>query len=111
MDPDSPIEIVLFVGYPSSGKTSFYQKYFASRGYVHVNQDILRTAKKCLDHVELSLDQNKSCVVGEFSGVNPMMEDSEAKGESDNTNRNVVTRSTYIALAKKLNVPIRYAVV
>ncbi|KAJ9119115.1 hypothetical protein QFC22_003606 [Naganishia vaughanmartiniae] len=34
--PASTKEIVIFVGYPASGKTSFYNKYFKPHGYIHL---------------------------------------------------------------------------
>jgi bifunctional polynucleotide phosphatase/kinase len=84
----SPPEIVLFVGYPSSGKSSLYQRYFALADYVHVNQDTLKTKPRCLKAVETAIRAGKSCVV-------------------DNTNRNKKTRKDYVDLAKKLKTPIR----
>ncbi|PWY97736.1 PNK3P-domain-containing protein [Testicularia cyperi] len=81
-------EIVLFVGPPASGKTLYYQRHFAPRGYEHVNQDVLRTRAKCLSSVEASLNQGRSCVV-------------------DNTNRDAATRRQYIDLANRLGVRVR----
>ncbi|KII88856.1 hypothetical protein PLICRDRAFT_159754 [Plicaturopsis crispa FD-325 SS-3] len=81
-------EIVLLVGYPSSGKSSFFRRYFESEGYVHVNQDTLKTRQKCVKAVENALKNKESCVV-------------------DNTNRDTETRRHYLALAKKLNIPVR----
>ncbi|KZT66863.1 PNK3P-domain-containing protein [Daedalea quercina L-15889] len=87
--PTHPIqEIVVFVGYPSLGKSSFYRKHFDPAGYVHVNQDMLRTREKCVKAVLDAAQEGKSCVV-------------------DNTNRNAETRRYYVELAKKLSVPIR----
>ncbi|KAI0928143.1 hypothetical protein AcV5_005807 [Taiwanofungus camphoratus] len=84
-------EIVLFVGYPSLGKSSFYRKRFQSEGYVHVNQDTLRTREKCIKATREAIEEGNSCVV-------------------DNTNRNAETRKYYVDLAKKLDAPIRCVV-
>ncbi|GJJ15534.1 hypothetical protein Clacol_009812 [Clathrus columnatus] len=48
----SLVEAVLFVGYPASGKTTFYRRYFEPKGYKHINQDILKTRSKCVKAVE-----------------------------------------------------------
>ncbi|KAJ9103227.1 hypothetical protein QFC21_002650 [Naganishia friedmannii] len=87
--PASTKEIVIFVGYPASGKTSLYNKYFKPHGYIHVNQDTLKTREKCLAVVreEMTFGAN-GCVV-------------------DNTNRDKSTRAYYIAMAKQLHVPVR----
>jgi bifunctional polynucleotide phosphatase/kinase len=37
------VEVVIFVGLPGSGKSNFYKRIFAPKGYVHVNQDTLKT--------------------------------------------------------------------
>lgn len=59
-------ELVLFVGYPCLGKTSFYCHYFQTAGYVHINQDTLRTRGKCLRATSEALEQGKSCVIGKI---------------------------------------------
>lgn len=90
---DTRLEIVLFVGPPASGKTTFYKKVFGS-SYAHINQDTLGTRAKCLKAVEQALAgtgpdaQPQSCVI-------------------DNTNRDRATRKHYIDLAQKLGVGIR----
>lgn len=81
-------EVVLFVGYPSLGKSTFYRKHFEPAGYVHINQDILKTRDKCIKAAEEAVKEGKSCVI-------------------DNTNRNVDTRKYYVDLAKRLQVPVR----
>ncbi|PVF98843.1 PNK3P-domain-containing protein [Serendipita vermifera] len=80
--------IVLFVGYPAVGKTRVYRRYFAPAGFVHVNQDILKTKSKCLELVENAIKSGKSVVV-------------------DNTNRGVTTRQDYLDLAVQLKVDAR----
>ena len=35
-------ELIVFVGSPASGKSTFFKRYFEPHGYYHVNQDILR---------------------------------------------------------------------
>ena len=55
---------MIFVGYPSLGKSSFYRKHFEPAGYVHINQDTLRTRDKCVKAAEEALEEGKSCVVG-----------------------------------------------
>jgi bifunctional polynucleotide phosphatase/kinase len=58
-------ELVIFIGYPCSGKTSFYRRYFQPTGYVHINQDTLRTRDKCVKAAREVLREGKSCVIGE----------------------------------------------
>ncbi|PPQ66882.1 hypothetical protein CVT26_009822 [Gymnopilus dilepis] len=81
-------ETVLFVGYPCLGKSTFFRRYFEPEGYVHINQDTLKTREKCVKALRENLEAGKSCVI-------------------DNTNRNVATRKPYIDLCKAHNVPIR----
>lgn len=57
-------EIVLFVGYPSTGKTTFFNQHFAPAGYIHVNQDILKSRGKCLKVVDEAIVAGDSAVVG-----------------------------------------------
>lgn len=109
--PSSPSgsEIVLFVGPPAAGKTTFYKTHFSSRQYRWVNQvsiwlllgpsieasnddrlfqDTLKSAGKCLSTAKEHLLSHHSVVI-------------------DNTNRNKITRAPYIALAKEVNATIR----
>jgi bifunctional polynucleotide phosphatase/kinase len=58
--------IILFVGYPAVGKTTVYRKYFAPAGFIHVNQDILRTKSKCMELAENAIRDGKSVVVGKW---------------------------------------------
>ncbi|GAA96141.1 hypothetical protein E5Q_02802 [Mixia osmundae IAM 14324] len=81
-------EVVVAVGYPGSGKTQLYRDHFASKGYVHVNQDTLKTRIACISLVESSLREGKSCFV-------------------DNTNRNIETRAHYIDLCRQHNANVR----
>lgn len=99
-------EIVLFVGYPAMGKSTFYSKHFRPHGYVHVNQDTLRTRDKCVQRVEETLKERKSCVVGWLSAFVSLITFTDPS--PDNTNRDKSTRNLYIQLAKKFKVPIRY---
>ncbi|KAI8443783.1 polynucleotide kinase 3 phosphatase-domain-containing protein [Phakopsora pachyrhizi] len=75
-------------GPPGVGKTRCFTKHFAPRGYVHVNQDTLKSNDKCLSKVMESIKSDQSCVV-------------------DNTNRSKSTRSAYIAIAKENGCRIR----
>ncbi|CAG8632801.1 9350_t:CDS:10 [Funneliformis mosseae] len=86
--PDGHCEVVIFVGYPASGKTSFAKKWLVNNGYVHVNQDSLKTKAKCTKTCEDALKENKPVVI-------------------DNTNADVESRKAYINLAKKYKVPSR----
>ncbi|KDQ60548.1 hypothetical protein JAAARDRAFT_55276 [Jaapia argillacea MUCL 33604] len=85
--PSKP-EIVIFVGYPCLGKSTFYKRYFQPSDYAHVNQDTLGTRNKCLKAVEEAVLAGRSCVV-------------------DNTNRDKKTRKHYIDLAKTLKASVR----
>ncbi|KAI8875662.1 PNK3P-domain-containing protein [Backusella circina FSU 941] len=92
--PKSPIlptnthEIIVCVGIPASGKSSYVKQHLISKGYVHVNQDTLRTKEKCVAVCKQALKESKSVVI-------------------DNTNPEKTTRAVYIKLARDANVPIR----
>ncbi|KAG6910893.1 hypothetical protein DXG01_006576 [Tephrocybe rancida] len=81
-------ELVLFVGYPCLGKSTFYRRNFEPAGYIHINQDMLKTRDKCVREMKKALQDGKSCTV-------------------DNTNRNIATRKHYLDVAKELGVPAR----
>ena len=55
--------IVLFVGMPGSGKTTYFQTKLAGLGYVHVNQDILKTKAKVLKLTRESMEKNMNICI------------------------------------------------
>ncbi|KAJ6601379.1 polynucleotide kinase 3 phosphatase-domain-containing protein [Mycena vulgaris] len=87
--PNPPTqELVLFVGYPCLGKTTVFRQHFEPAGYLHINQDTLKTRDKCVKAVQEALAAGKKCVV-------------------DNTNRDSHMRKYYIDVATKLKIPVR----
>ena len=57
-------EVVVFVGYPALGKSSFFRTHFAPADYLHVNQDTLKTRDRCVKAVDEALKERRSVVVG-----------------------------------------------
>ncbi|KAI8145050.1 polynucleotide kinase 3 phosphatase-domain-containing protein [Fennellomyces sp. T-0311] len=86
--PEQGPEVIVCVGYPASGKSSFCKKYIVPKGYVYVNQDTLKTRDKCIKACQQALSEGKSVII-------------------DNTNPEASTRANYIRLAKTANVPVR----
>jgi bifunctional polynucleotide phosphatase/kinase len=84
---DQKIEVVVFVGSPAIGKSTFAQKYLVSNGYEYVNQasslhstflynhmclilvhqDTLKTKEKCVAACESALRAGKSVVIGNWA--------------------------------------------
>ena len=80
--------VLMAVGYPASGKTTFYERHFKDKKFVHVNQDTLKTNKKCIVQVSQALKNNQSVYI-------------------DNTNPTRESRQVFIQLAKELNVQVK----
>ena len=73
-------ELVIFIGIPGSGKTSFYkERFFPSHMYVSLDQVKSRSAEREL--LKFCLSRNKNCLI-------------------DNTNVQRWDRARYIAAAK-----------
>jgi len=81
-------EMVVMVGRPASGKSTFVKNYIVSQGYVLINRDTLKTQPKCLKATTSALDEGKSVVI-------------------DNTNPDSASRSKYIKIAEAKGVPVR----
>ncbi|TAQ85076.1 hypothetical protein B7494_g6595 [Chlorociboria aeruginascens] len=81
-------DIILFVGSPGAGKSSFYWRQLQPLGYERINQDTLKSRDKCLKVAGKLLEEGKSVAI-------------------DNTNADIETRSKWIALAKGHSTQIR----
>ncbi|XP_023101486.2 bifunctional polynucleotide phosphatase/kinase isoform X2 [Felis catus] len=81
-------EVVVAVGFPGAGKTTFLQERLVSAGYVHVNRDTLGSWQRCVTTCETALKQRKRVVI-------------------DNTNPDPPTRARYIKCARDAGVPCR----
>ncbi|CAL1540072.1 unnamed protein product [Lymnaea stagnalis] len=81
-------EVVIMVGAPASGKSTFRKRYLEPHGYVAVNRDTMGTVEKCLKVAKEALTAGKSVV-------------------ADNTNSSVDARAKFIKLAQEKGVPCR----
>lgn len=77
------LELILLVGTPGCGKSSISRKY-SKLGYVIINQDTLKTAKKCITLSKIAIENNQSLVI-------------------DNTNPSKLVRQSYIQLIHDSN--------
>ncbi|KAJ1987522.1 hypothetical protein GGI25_005742 [Coemansia spiralis] len=73
--------LLILVGPPACGKSTFTQQHLVPLGFERINMDILKTRKKCED-AALKSFKSGSCVV------------------VDNTNPDPSSRSTFVAMAK-----------
>lgn len=53
-------EMIIMVGYPGSGKSSYVKNVILPRNFRHVNRDTLKTPAKCLQVAESALQSNES---------------------------------------------------
>nr|XP_056719440.1 bifunctional polynucleotide phosphatase/kinase [Euleptes europaea] len=81
-------ELVLTVGFPAAGKSTFVKQRLVSAGYAYANRDTLGSWQKCVAVCQSALLGGKSVVV-------------------DNTNPDLESRGRYIDCAKALGVPCR----
>ena len=84
----SDLDLVLFCGSPGAGKSTFYWQHLQPLGYERVNQDILKSRDKCMKVAMHFIEDSKSVVV-------------------DNTNADIETRAAWLALGRKVKVPVR----
>ncbi|XP_057260350.1 bifunctional polynucleotide phosphatase/kinase [Pezoporus wallicus] len=91
--PDEPLissspEVVVAVGYPGAGKSTFLKTHFVPAGYVYVNRDTLGSWQSCVAACEAALAQGRSVAI-------------------DNTNPDPESRQRYVACARAAAVPCR----
>lgn len=101
LDPQAPLwdppdaalvapgpEVVVAVGFPGAGKTTFLQTHLVPAGYAYVNRDTLGSWQRCVAACQAALAQGRSVAV-------------------DNTNPDPESRQRYIACARAAGVPCR----
>ena len=47
--------MIIMVGFPGSGKSSFVKSVLLPKSYTHVNRDTLKTMAKCISAAEIAL--------------------------------------------------------
>ncbi|XP_049322871.1 bifunctional polynucleotide phosphatase/kinase [Astyanax mexicanus] len=81
-------EVIVAVGFPGAGKSTFFHTHVIPKGYVYVNRDTLGSWQNCVSACERGLREGRSVVV-------------------DNTNPDVESRKRYVDVSRKAGVPCR----
>ncbi|KAJ0063500.1 hypothetical protein NL108_002644, partial [Boleophthalmus pectinirostris] len=81
-------EVIVAVGYPASGKSTFFHSHVIPKGYVYVNRDTLGSWQSCVAACERALKEGRSVAV-------------------DNTNPDPESRKRYLDVAKAAGVQSR----
>lgn len=81
-------EMIIMVGIPGSGKSSFVKKFIKPQNYEIINRDTFKTMPLCLSECTKYLKSGKSVVI-------------------DNTNPSIEAREKFISLAKQNNYTCR----
>ncbi|XP_039987725.1 bifunctional polynucleotide phosphatase/kinase isoform X2 [Xiphias gladius] len=84
----SKTEVIVAVGFPASGKSTFFHTHIIPKGYVYVNRDTLGSWQSCVSACERALKEGRSVAV-------------------DNTNPDAESRKRYVDVAKATGVPCR----
>lgn len=85
-------EMILMVGYPGSGKSTYVNNTLVPLNYVRINRDILHTIQKCLKETKKNLELNKNVVI-------------------DNINNDTKTREQYIKLASNFGYKVKCIII
>ncbi|KAG7223069.1 hypothetical protein INR49_015828, partial [Caranx melampygus] len=81
-------EVIVAVGFPASGKSTFFQTHIVPKGYAYVNRDTLSSWQNCVAACERALKEGRSVAV-------------------DNTSPDLESRKRYLDVAKAAGVPCR----
>ncbi|XP_077396868.1 bifunctional polynucleotide phosphatase/kinase [Festucalex cinctus] len=84
----SKTEVIVAVGFPASGKSTFFHTHIIPKGYVYVNRDTLGSWQNCVAACERALKEGRSVAV-------------------DNTNPDPESRKRYVDVGKAAGVPCR----
>ncbi|XP_065136068.2 bifunctional polynucleotide phosphatase/kinase [Paramisgurnus dabryanus] len=64
-------EVIVAVGFPGLGKSTFFQTHVIPKGYAYVNRDTLGSWQQCVSACERALKEGKSVAV---DNTNPDLE-------------------------------------
>ncbi|KAK7171556.1 hypothetical protein R3I93_003998 [Phoxinus phoxinus] len=81
-------EVIVAVGFPGSGKSTFFQTHVIPKGYAYVNRDMLGSWQQCVSACERALKEGQSVAV-------------------DNTNPDPESRKRYVDVSQSAGVPCR----
>ncbi|XP_066534133.1 bifunctional polynucleotide phosphatase/kinase [Hoplias malabaricus] len=81
-------EVIVAVGFPGAGKSTFFQTHIIPKGYVYVNRDTLGSWQHCVSACERALKDGQSVVV-------------------DNTNPDPESRKRYVDVSRNAGVSCR----
>lgn len=81
-------EVIVAVGFPGAGKSTFFHTHIIPQGYVYVNRDTLGSWQNCVSECNRGLREGRSVVV-------------------DNTNPDAESRKRYLDVSQKAGVPCR----
>jgi bifunctional polynucleotide phosphatase/kinase len=81
-------ELIIMVGFPGSGKSTISKELKTNFGYEVINQDTLKTPKKCILETEKNMKKEKSIII-------------------DSTNPSKLKRKAWIDLANDNNYSVR----
>nr|CDS25821.1 bifunctional polynucleotide [Hymenolepis microstoma] len=84
-DLKSPV-LVIMVGFPASGKSTFCSQYLQNMTFQIVSRDTIKDMKKCVEKCQDLLKSGLSVVI-------------------DNTNVDIASRSPFLKVAKNLTIP------
>ena len=84
---NAPLQMVLAVGSPASGKSTAFQRYFEPKNFVRINRDILKTMSNCVKAVKAALASNQSVYI-------------------DNINHTQESRATFLEISKEFKIPV-----
>eukprot|EP01079_Euglenida_sp_SAG-EU17-18_P011020 gene11020-2003_t len=103
-------ELVVLVGLPASGKSTFTKRHFEPYGYVRVNQDICKTRQACIAMTEKLIASGPvTRGMADKQPVNTarVHQDPGRSVVVDNTNPDPQIRKLYVNIAKEHKVPVR----
>lgn len=84
----SEVIMIMAVGSPASGKSTFYSKHLKHRNIVYINRDTLKTIPKCVSLIRSSLSSQQSVYI-------------------DNTHPTKESREVFISIAKEFSIPVK----